>query len=106
MITTRIKVLIVDKLSSGVVTKQQAADGLHMSPRNLQVKLAAHNTSFQEILEKTRQTLALGYIEQSSIAITEIAYLLGFSEVSNFTRAFKRWTNKSPTEFRRSLRID
>jgi AraC-like DNA-binding protein len=98
--------LIVDRLSSGVVTKQQAAEGVHMSPRNLQAKLATQNTSFQEILETTRQSLAMGYIEQSSISITEISYLLGFSDLSNFTRAFKRWTNKSPTEFRQSLHID
>jgi AraC-like DNA-binding protein len=105
-IVNRVRALIVDRLSSGVVTKQQAAEGVHMSPRNLQAKLATQNTSFQEILETTRQSLAMGYIEQSSISITEISYLLGFSDLSNFTRAFKRWTNKSPTEFRQSLHID
>jgi AraC-like DNA-binding protein len=42
-------------------------------------------------------------MDQSTISITEAAYLLGFSEVSNFTRAFKRWTGKSPRDYRQSL---
>ena len=70
------------------------------------MKLAAKSTSFQEILDGTRHSLALGYMDQSAISITEAAYLLGFSDVSNFTRAFKRWTGKSPREFRQSLGLD
>ncbi|MGI9287869.1 MAG: helix-turn-helix domain-containing protein, partial [Pseudomonadales bacterium] len=66
----------------------------------------AKDTSFQEILDTTRQSLALGYMEQSNISITEAAYLLGFSDVSNFTRAFKRWTGKSPRDFRQSLGLE
>ena len=74
-----------------------------MSARSLQMKLAEKDTSFQEIMDGTRHSLALGYMEQSAISITEAAYLLGFSEVSNFTRAFKRWTGKSPRDYRNSL---
>ena len=70
------------------------------------MKLAARDTSFQDILDSTRKSLAIAYMEQSKTTITEAAYLLGFSEVSNFTRAFKRWTGKSPREFRRSLGIE
>lgn len=79
---------------------------MHMSSRNLELKLANENTNFQSILDGARQSLAAGYIEQSSISITEIAYLLGFSDAANFTRAFKRWTSKSPLEFRKSLGLD
>ena len=102
-IVNRVKTVIVEELSSCTLNKQRVADRLHMSARSLQMKLAARDTTFQEIMDTTRHTLALGYIEQSSISITEIAYLLGFSEVSNFTRAFKRWTGKSPREYRQSL---
>ena len=77
-----------------------------MSSRSLQMKLAEKGTSFQEILDSTRHSLALGYMEQSAISITEAAYLLGFSDVSNFTRAFKRWTGKSPRDFRQSLGLN
>ena len=101
-IVNRVKTVIVEELSSCTLNKQRVADRLHMSARSLQMKLAARDTSFQDIMDATRQSLALGYIEQSRISITEIAYLLGFSEVSNFTRAFKRWTGKSPREYRQS----
>ena len=74
-----------------------------MSSRNLQLKLAVRGTNFQDLLDQTRHTLAMGYIEQSRLAITEISYLLGFSDLSNFTRAFKRWTGKSPSAYRDTL---
>lgn len=102
-IVNRVKTIIVDELASGTMTKQHVADKIFMGPRSLQKKLAAKGTSFQEILDSTRQSLAISYMEQSTISITETAYLLGFSNVSNFTRAFKRWTGKSPREFRLSL---
>jgi len=102
-ISGRVRAAIVDSLSTGLVSKKLVAEKLHMSLRNLELKLSAENTNFQQILDGTRQSLATGYIEQSSFAITEIAYLLGFSDAANFTRAFKRWTGKSPLEFRKSL---
>jgi len=102
-IVNRARVAIVEGLSSGVVSKKWVADKLNMSPRNLQLKLAAKDQTFQRVLDETRHSLALGYIEQSSVAITEIAYLLGFTDVSNFTRAFRRWTGKSPRGFRQTL---
>jgi AraC-like DNA-binding protein len=71
-----------------------------MSASTLQVKLARAGRSFQQLLDETRHEIALGYIEQSRLSITEIAFMLGFSDLSNFIRAFKRWTGKSPTEFR------
>jgi len=92
--------LIIKNLSSGTLSKTSIASQLHMSPRNLQFKLAAQDTSYQEILDTTRRELALAYIEQRRVAITEIAYLLGFTDSANFTRAFRRWTGKSPSEFR------
>lgn len=105
-IINRVRSMIVEDLSSTAITKQRVADRLCMSSRSLQMKLAAKNTSFQEILDGTRHSLALGYMEQSAISITEAAYLLGFSDVSNFTRAFKRWTGKSPRDFRKSLGLN
>jgi len=92
--------LVIKNLSSGTLSKTSIASQLHMSPRNLQFKLAAQGTSYQEILDTTRRELALAYIEQRRLAITEIAYMLGFTDSSNFTRAFRRWTGKSPSKFR------
>lgn len=105
-IVNRVRTMVVEDLSSCAITKQRVADKLCMSARSLQMKLAAKDTSFQEILDGTRHSLALGYLERSSISVTEAAYLLGFSDVSNFTRAFKRWTGKSPRDYKQSLGLD
>ena len=104
-IVNRVRRLIIEELASGNLSKQGVADKMHMSPRNLQLKLAAENTTFQDILDNTRQSLATGYMEQSHLAITEIAYLLGFSDASNFTRAFRRWFGVSPREYRVARKI-
>ena len=93
-ISNRVRSLIVEKLATGLVSKQLVADALHMSSRNLELKLAEEDTNFQQVLGSTRQSLASGYMEQSGLSITEIAYMLGFSDAANFTRAFKRWTGK------------
>jgi len=99
-VVNRVRRLITDELASGMLSKQGVAEKMNMSARNLQLKLAEQNTTFQETLDGTRQNLAAGYIEQSHLAITEIAYLLGFSDASNFTRAFRRWHDLSPSDYR------
>ena len=103
-IVNRVRSLVIASLASGEVSKQRVADQMHMSARNLQLKLAARDTSFQDILDSARQTLARSYMEQSGLAITEVSYLVGFSDLSNFTRAFKRWTGQTPSEFRTALK--
>ncbi len=99
-IVNRVRVQIVRGLSGGNFSRADIASSVHMSPTALQGKLARAGVSFQHLLDETRQELALGYIEQRRLSITEIAFMLGFSDLSNFIRAFKRWTGKSPTEFR------
>jgi AraC-like DNA-binding protein len=73
-----------------------------MSTRTLYNKLEGAGTTFREVLDETRQNLAEEYIRQN-LPIYEIAYLIGFSDTANFSRAFKKWTGKSPMEFRESL---
>ena len=75
-----------------------------MSPRTLQVKLLKCSTTFQDVVNETRRALAYGYIENSAMSITEIAFLLGFSDTSNFSRAFRRWTGHSPSAYAHRLR--
>ena len=55
---------------------------------------------FQQLLDNTRKKLGCSYVQQPTRSVTEITFLLGFSDTSNFTRAFKSWTGLSPTEFR------
>jgi AraC-like DNA-binding protein len=104
-VVNRVRRHIIEDLASGSLSKQAVADRMHMSARNLQLKLAAENTTFQDTLDSTRKNLATGYMQQSHLSITEIAYLLGFSDASNFTRAFRRWFGLSPRDYRIEHRI-
>jgi AraC-like DNA-binding protein len=91
---------IIEFLPDGDCTRDKVASALCMSPTNLQLKLSQRGTNFQQLLDDTRKELACSYLSQASRPVTEITFLLGFSDTSNFTRAFKRWTGLSPTDFR------
>ncbi len=80
------------------------AERLHVSPRTLHRKLEDAGSNFRQQQESTRHQLALQFIRQAHLSVTEIGYLLGFSNTSNFSRAFKRWTGYSPQEFRERQR--
>ena len=98
----RVRAVLIDGLSSGKVTQRAVASALHMSLRTLQRKLEEEGTSYKALLDETRRELARQYLRQPAISVNEVTYLLGFSEPSNFARAFKRWTGRSPSEFRRA----
>jgi len=97
---TRVKAALIDGLSSGHVTANKVAELLFMSQRTLQRKLEAEGTSFSAVLDETRHELAERFMLDRSLTLIEIAFLLGFSEMSCLSRSFKRWTGLSPTEFR------
>jgi AraC-like DNA-binding protein len=63
------------------------------------------DSSFQDLINQVRQALALAYMEQARVSITEMSFMLGFSDTSSFTRAFRRWTGKSPRDYRRDLGV-
>jgi len=95
-----IKNKIFEMLPLGAPSQTEIAQFLCMSLRNLQRKLHEQGTSYKEILEQTRKKLAMDYILQHHLSLSEIGYLVGFSSVGNFNRAFKRWTNQTPGEYR------
>ena len=99
-ITMQVRSQIIEQLQDGRPRQGDIASRLNTSLRSLQRKLHEEDTSFKELLSNTQQELALFYIRDSNRSIGEITYLLGFSEPSNFTRAFKRWTGQSPAEYR------
>ena len=101
-IVSRTKSVIGDYLPSGNLTDKVVADALQMSPRTLQRKLAAERTTFRKLVETVRQELAVSYLADARFTLVEISYLIGFSEQSSFSRAFKRWTGSTPQEFRGS----
>lgn len=99
-IINRCKAVIIDSLGSGGVSETRVAEALHMTPRNLHRRLQKEDTSFKHLLNEVRQDLALQYIQDRSMTLTEISFMLGFSEVSSFSRAFKNWTGKAPSAMR------
>jgi AraC-like DNA-binding protein len=92
--------MIAEELHKGEPGLEAIANRLGYAPRTLQRRLKEVGTSYQELLAKTRSQFAIQYLQEEHIAISEIACLLGFSEASAFHRAFKRWTGRSPGEFR------
>lgn len=91
---------IIELLPSGACSKNRVAAALCMSSSTLQARLAQRGSSFNDLLNATREDLARTYLSQPALSVTEIAYRLGFTDLSNFTRAFKRWTGQSPSEYR------
>ena len=100
--TERVRNLITEHLASGEPGAERIARTLHMSRRTLARKLEQEGTSFKALLEDTRRSLALRYVGSYDLGLTEIAFLLGFSQAAPFHRAFKRWTGLTPLEYRRS----
>ena len=101
-IIQKVKAVIIDQLPSGNVTDESVARELYMSSRKLQRQLRSDDTTFTTLLNEIRQDLAQRYLREQDISLTEIAFLLGFSESSAFSRAFKRWMGVSPSEYRKA----
>lgn len=101
-ILSQVRAALFECLPEGDVSAERIAAQLHMSARTLRRKLDDEGTSFRTLLADVRRSLALRYMEDRSLSLTEISYLLGFSEPSSFTRAFRGWTGSSPSEARRS----
>jgi AraC-like DNA-binding protein len=99
-ITMQVRSRIIELLPDGRPSQEAIAESLHLSLRSLQRKLQNEGTSFTTLLNDTQQQLAMQYIRESHRSIGEITYLLGYSEPGSFTRAFRRWTGKSPLQFR------
>jgi len=93
---------IIERLPDGAPNQQQIASALNVSNRTLQRKLRDEGTSFMALLQDTRLQLASKYLLSPGRSVVETAYLLGFSEPSTFSRAFKRWTGIAPADYRES----
>jgi AraC-like DNA-binding protein len=104
-VASHVHAVLIEQLSLGEPSQQKIADTLHMSLRSLQRKLVIEGTSYTEILNDTRRELALSYIKDPHYSVSEITYLLGFSDTSSFTRAFRRWTGQAPTTYRETPRV-
>jgi len=92
--------LLISHLPDGEPSRRRLAEALHMSERTLARRLSEAEYTFTALVDEIRQHLATDYLRQSHFSVTDVAFLLGFSDQSNFARAFKRWTGKSPSDFR------
>jgi AraC-like DNA-binding protein len=97
---SKVENAIAPLLPHGRMGAGEIARQLGMSKRTLARRLASEGLTFTELLESLRQELAQKYLSDPALPISEIAWLLGYREVSAFTHAFKRWTGKPPREAR------
>ena len=100
-LVTRCKAHLLEHLTSGEPTERGLAEAVGLSRRTLQRRLAEHGITYKRLVDETREALARRYLENPQRSLTEITFLLGFSEQSAFTRAFRRWHGESPSDYRR-----
>lgn len=98
----QVKALMFDE-KHGFATLEQVAGRLHMSERTLKRQLAKHDLTYTDLVEEARKQKALDLLADSSQSLEDISEYLGYSDMANFTRAFKRWTEQTPTAYRKSL---
>jgi len=98
----QVQELLLRLLPEGRTGIDDVADQLFLDRRALQRKLKAEDTSFRDILEETRKTLAVHYIKEET-RMVEIAHLLGFSDASGFQHAFQGWYGCSPGAYRQKI---
>jgi AraC-like DNA-binding protein len=96
----RVRDVLTQRLAHGEPSQEEVAELLNMSARTLQRKLGDGGTTYKEILDETRRVLALAYLSAPRHSVSDVTYLLGFSAGSSFTRAFRRWTGQSPSDWR------
>ena len=102
-VSAQVKTILLEGLPSGRTSIEETCKRLAMSKRTLQRRLRGEATTFGELLESTRRTLALHYLQNTGVTSSEIGFLLGFGETSSFYRAFQSWTGSTQEATRRQL---
>ena len=99
-IANDVEALIKDALPSGIPAIGEISSLMGMSTRTLSRRLSDKGITFRELIKNTQQNISKDLLQNSSDTISEIAFQTGFSEQSAFSRAFKKWTGKSPMDYR------
>jgi len=100
-----VKGIIIELLPKGLVSIERVCGTLGVSRWTLARKLKQEGITFKAMLAGVRKELAISYLQTTKWTTNEIAFLLGYSEASAFQRAFKIWTGKNPSAFRKSQAI-
>ncbi len=100
-LAARVRRLLLEK-QNGFPSLQTTARTFHMTQRTLHRRLLDEGTSFRKLLEDVRHLLAVEHLRSGRFSIEEIAYTLGYSDLANFRRAFKRWENVAPSQYEAS----
>jgi AraC-like DNA-binding protein len=101
-IRAEVEKVLTELLPHGRAAASEVARKLGMSPRTLSRKLHDQHATYAEILDRFRAALARRYLAERELPVSEVAWLLGYNELSSFTHAFKRWTGLTPRQFRSS----
>lgn len=95
----KIQSIIAENLADGLPPQERVARLVGMSARTMQRRLSEEGTSYHQLVEDARRELALSYVREGTTSVTEMAFLLGYTSVSAFSRAFKGWTGRSPRQY-------
>lgn len=102
-IAVQLKRMLAELLEFGEANADAACKALRLSRRTLQRRLKAEKTSFQKVLHEVRAELAVSYLRDTRLKAMEVAMLLGYSDISAFTTAFKSWYDMPPVEYRQKF---
>jgi AraC-like DNA-binding protein len=101
--TALVRQQLAARMEGGTLSMAEVARSLGTSQRSLHRRLSDEGTSFNDLLDEVRRQFAEQYLGRPRLAISEVAYLVGFNDPSAFFKAFRRWTGVTPSEFRLSL---
>jgi AraC-like DNA-binding protein len=102
-IAAQLKRMLANLMASGEANADSACRKLRLSRRTLQRRLKSERTSFQKVLQEVRADLAVRYLCDTRLKALDIAMLLGYSNISSFTTAFKSWYDMPPVEYRQKI---
>lgn len=101
-ISDKVRNILLSSLRYSFPDIETVASKLNMSPRTLQRQLSSEKTSYMALLQDTRSNLARQLLSKRDLSISEISFMLGYSDIGNFSRSFKKITGLSPQEFRQN----
>lgn len=99
-LVVQLSLWLEERLPEGEPALADAAKSVHMSVRSLQRRLGEENITWKQLIENTRKMLVERHLRTPGMSVTQLAFLLGFSDLSAFSRAFKKWYGVAPSQFK------